>query len=186
MKEKKDLRIIKTKIALYSALEKLMKDKPFEEIKVADICTIALINRSTFYAHYTDKYELFSEYINTLKDALGEELKKNTNINNTKEYYLELIKILLDHIEEKKGTYLSIMINNKNSITMDILDEVITKTIINQINNEKNKIPNDIISKFYIGGVTNICMEWLKYDNKYTKEEIISYINYLIPDNLNK
>mgnify|MGYP004660683401 FL=1 len=58
MKEKKDLRIIKTKIALYNALTNLMKNKTFEEIRVSDICNEALINRSTFYAHYEDKYEL--------------------------------------------------------------------------------------------------------------------------------
>lgn len=36
---------------------------------------------------------------------------------------------------------------------------------------------------FYIGGVTNICLEWLMYDNKYTIEDIINYIDILIPDN---
>ena len=48
--KKKDLRIIKTRKALYNAFEELMKSKPFEQIKVSDICNEALINRSTFYA----------------------------------------------------------------------------------------------------------------------------------------
>ena len=46
--EKKDLRIVKTKNALYLALVDLMKDKTFEEIKVSEICNKALINRSTY------------------------------------------------------------------------------------------------------------------------------------------
>ena len=56
--KKKDLRIIKTRKALYNAFEELMKSKPFEQIKVSDICNEALINRSTFYDHYADKYDL--------------------------------------------------------------------------------------------------------------------------------
>ena len=58
MEKKTDLRIIKTKKVIYEALIDLMKEKTFEEIKVSDICNKALINRSTFYAHYEDKYEL--------------------------------------------------------------------------------------------------------------------------------
>ena len=65
-----DLRVIKTKNALYNTLIELMKDHAFEEIKVSDICTKALINRSTFYAHYNDKYELLKDMIDNLKDSL--------------------------------------------------------------------------------------------------------------------
>ena len=172
--KKKDLRIIKTRKALYNAFEELMKSKPFEQIKVSDICNEALINRSTFYDHYADKYDLLEEYINSLKDSLTEEITKENNIEkNTKEYYIEIIKLLLLHIQKKRDTYIAIMINNRNSITNDILYDILSRAII----------PNEIIIRFYIGGVTNICFEWLMYGNKYTKEDIINYIDLLIPDN---
>ena len=38
MKKKEDLRIRKTKANLYRSLLQLMEEKPFEEIKVIDIC----------------------------------------------------------------------------------------------------------------------------------------------------
>ncbi|MGN1358231.1 MAG: TetR/AcrR family transcriptional regulator, partial [Bacilli bacterium] len=64
MNEKKvDLRVVKTKRLLYATLLELMKEKTFEEIKVSDICNKALVNRSTFYSHYQDKYDLFSELV---------------------------------------------------------------------------------------------------------------------------
>lgn len=186
--KKTDLRILKTKNTLYQTLEDLMRNKTFEEIKVSDICSKALINRSTFYSHYNDKYELLSEYINSLKDSLTIELKKNTSIKNTKEYYLEMIKLLLNHIDEKRNTYLGIMINNKNSVMMDILYDVIDKTLTEQISeeNHNNRVPTGVISKFYIGGVLNVCTEWLKNNNKYSKQEIIDFLDMLIPDNLYK
>ena len=56
MTNKNDLRVIKTNKALFNALLDLMKEKTFEEIKISDVCSKALINRSTFYAHYNDKY----------------------------------------------------------------------------------------------------------------------------------
>ena len=81
---KNDLRVIKTKNALFETLTNLMKEKTFEEIKVSDICNKALINRSTFYAHYSDKYELLADAIQNLKNSLISELKANNNISNTK------------------------------------------------------------------------------------------------------
>ena len=44
------------------------------------------------------------------------------------------------------------------------------------------KVPTEVISKFYLGGVINIGMEWLSNSNKYTKEEILDYLELLIPD----
>lgn len=185
--EKTDLRILKTKKNIYSTFEELMKCHAFEEIKVSDICNNAMINRSTFYAHYDDKFELLAEYINTLKDMLSNELSKNENIKNSKEYYLKMIEIVLDHIENKKATYTSIMVNNKNSITMDIFYDVISKDISMQMDkmneNKKVKVPASIVSKFYLGAVISVCTEWIS-TNKYSKEEIISYFNILIPDNV--
>ena len=187
MKEKKDLRAIKTQNLLYNTLLELLKSSPFEEIKVSDICDKALINRSTFYAHYSDKYELLASYIDDLKNAFSLELEKNKNITNSKEYYLEMIKLFLDHIDEKKEIYLSVMMNNRNSITMDILydviDQDIKKRIIHDIPNN-SKVPSDIIVKFYIGAVFNVGIEWLKNSNKYTKQEIMDYLNILIPNDL--
>ena len=185
--KKLDLRILKTKKNLYAVFEELMKSQSFEDIKVADICSKAMINRSTFYAHYNDKYELLSEYINSLKSTLSNELEKNSSIRNVKEYYMEMIKILLNHIELKKDTYAAVMINNKNSITMDILYDVVNKDLIKhmeEFGEDKNTfIPEDIISRFYLGAVISICTEWI-VSKKYSKDDILSYFEVLIPDKL--
>ena len=184
MKNTTDLRVIKTKNLLYQTLIELMKDKTFEEIKVSDICSKAMVNRSTFYAHYEDKYELLLDFINNLKEELVIELNKNENNLNTREYYIKLISLFLDHIESKKNIYNSIMINNRNSIMMDILLSVVNDDILNKIksNDIDTKVPSDIIAKFYLGGVINLGVEWLRDSTKYTKDEIIKYLEILIPN----
>ena len=186
MDKKDDLRVIKTKKILYETLIELMKTKTFEEIKVSDICTKALINRSTFYAHYEDKYELLLEFINSLKEEFINELSKNKNILNTREYYLEMIRLFLDHIESKKDIYNAIMINNRNSIMMDILSSVANNEVIKKMesSNISTKVPANIIAKFYLGGVLNLGIEWLRDTNKNSKEEIIKYLEILLPENI--
>jgi len=186
--KKDDLRVIKTKIALYNALIDLMKDRTFEEIKVSDICNKALVNRSTFYAHYEDKYELLTDYINSLKIELTKELEKNTSIKSTKEYYIEMMKLFLNHIEEKKDSYLAIAINNRNSILTDILYDYIDHDIVSRLTeyNASNTIPKSIIAKFYLGAVVSTAIYWIENINKYTKEDIINYLTILIPDEIGK
>ncbi len=185
MKEKKDLRVIKTRNLLFQSITKLMSNKPFEDIKVADICNNALINRSTFYAHYNDKYELLIDFINDLKNNLLNDLKQNEHIVNTKKYYMEMISLILEHIDKQKDIYYSILMSNRSSIIVDIIIDVAVKDINKRIeidNIHKGNVPTDILVRFYLGAVTSIGIEWLKNKDKYSKQEILDYLNELIPE----
>lgn len=189
MEKRTDLRVVKTKNILYATLLELLKEKSFEEIKVSDICEKALINRSTFYSHYADKYELFSAYIDNLKLSLTKELEKNQNISTSKEYYLEMLNLFLNHVSEQKQVYRAMMQQNRNSIIMDMIynafSEDITKNIKMEEGKNKENIPSHFIATFYLGAVLSVGMEWLTNENKYTKKELLKYLNLLIPDDLN-
>lgn len=47
-----------TKLALASAMQRLMTEQPFERISVSDICTACGMSRKSFYYHFRDKYDL--------------------------------------------------------------------------------------------------------------------------------
>lgn len=49
-----------TKKAIAESLKKIMKDKPFEKISVAEICEDCGLTRKSFYYHFKDKYDLVS------------------------------------------------------------------------------------------------------------------------------
>ncbi|MCI8662597.1 MAG: TetR/AcrR family transcriptional regulator [Hungatella sp.] len=53
-----DLRITKTKTAIINAFLSLRSKKPLEKITIKELCEQAMINKSTFYSHYGDIYEL--------------------------------------------------------------------------------------------------------------------------------
>ena len=179
MTNKLDLRIIKTNNTLYEALVLLLKEKTFEEIKVSDICQKALVNRSTFYSHFNDKYELFMSLINNLKQELETDLK-SIDETNLKKYYLKLIEIFLNHIEGKENIYRSILINNRNSIIMDMIYDTITEDINSKIKQNDKNVPNDIFTSYYLGAIVNVGVEWFKNDKKYSKEEILEYLDKLM------
>lgn len=61
-----DLRIEKTETAIRNAFLTLRARKALEKITVKELCGLARINKSTFYAHYPDLY--------ALSDTLEEEV----------------------------------------------------------------------------------------------------------------
>ena len=176
---KTDLRIIKTNNTLYDALINLLKEKTFEEIKVSDICQKALVNRSTFYAHFNDKYELFMSLINSLKESLQTELK-SIEETNLKDYYLKMIEVFLNHIEGKEQIYKSILINNRSSIIMDMIYDTITEDINQKVTKNDKDVPNEIFTAYYLGAIVNTGIEWFKNDKKYSKDRMIEYLDRLM------
>ena len=187
MKKKEDLRIRKTKANLYRSLLQLMEEKPFEEIKVIDICKTSMINRSTFYDHFNDKYELLASLINDLKNDLVEHLDVQIKANSVKEYYIELLKLLLEFFEKNLSVYSSIAIvkKNNNSIAFDMMFdaslEAVTKRLKEHYINKSN-IPIKVISLFYVSGVTKICTEAIKDSKEFSSDKIISYLEDLLPE----
>lgn len=53
-----DLRVFKTEQAIKNAFTLLRAKKELEKITVKELCAEACINKSTFYAHYSDIFEL--------------------------------------------------------------------------------------------------------------------------------
>lgn len=63
MEKKTDLRVIKTKRRIKEVFTELLNKKELKKITVTEISRIAEINKGTFYLHYKDIYELYSEVL---------------------------------------------------------------------------------------------------------------------------
>lgn len=82
-----DIRIEKTERAIKQAFLTLRAKKPLEKIKVKDLCALACINKSTFYAHYQDIFalstkmeqSLIDEILSSLPPLWGGDLRSNTD-----------------------------------------------------------------------------------------------------------
>ena len=182
MSKKEDLRIIKTKRNLYEGLMQLLGKNRFEEIKIKDICDISLTSRSTFYDHFNSKYKLLDYLIEDKKNELTYNIE-NTNLT-IKQQYMKLIEAVLDLLDENLNTYRSMLINNNNSIVIDILYNTIYKDIEKSFKEKgiKEEIPIEILTKFYANGVVNVLLLYIQFPNKYKKEELLNYIDKLIPN----
>ncbi len=80
-----DKRIIKTKSLLKNTFIDILAKKPFEKITVREICEIAKTSRITFYAHYSDKYDLVDDISQDMVKEAKNEYQKLQTKNNLKQ-----------------------------------------------------------------------------------------------------
>lgn len=99
--KKTDLRVLRTQKNIKEAFYALRQKYPLEKIRVRDICERAMINSSTFYAHYTDVFYLSD----LLENALIEETfasfdLKDCLFTDTKHFLVQINETLEAHHSE--------------------------------------------------------------------------------------
>lgn len=72
MAETEDIRIQRSRTALQQALFALSVEKGFAAVTVRDLTQRAQVNRSTFYRHYLDKYDVLNQYFDHLQAQVAQ------------------------------------------------------------------------------------------------------------------
>lgn len=102
--ESVDPRVIRTRQLLEDAFMALINKERFEAITVRDITELAGVNRATFYAHFEDKYALFTYAVKKgFNTAVQARLQQDATL--TKENLIQLVLALRDFfiIGDSKG-----------------------------------------------------------------------------------
>jgi AcrR family transcriptional regulator len=77
-----DRRVRRTRDVLGDALVELMHEKPFEDITVQQVLDRAHIGRATFYAHYSDKNDLFLSDVEDFFEGMAFLLGRRGEVSN--------------------------------------------------------------------------------------------------------
>ncbi len=91
-----DLRTRYTRQVITDAFLQLLRQKPVERITVKEVCTLAQINRSTFYRQYKDCFDLMEQLEQRGLDLL-EELLQATQAQGTKATMTAVLCALRDN-----------------------------------------------------------------------------------------
>ena len=190
MKEeyKEDLRIVRTRKLLSTALFDLLESTPYEKISVMDICKKAMVHRATFYNHFEDKEHLLEYTIDSIKEELFTATIEKENYSFPKEMYMTLIASVLDFVTEHKDKLSLILKQNSSEKANELILTTIKRSI--QYLTSKNQykaeysVPINVLTDFLAGGITNLGLNWLQSSKPYTKEELLQYFNILLNDNV--
>lgn len=103
MNTKNNQRFKETEIKMEAAMLELMKKYEFNKITVKKICEKAQVNRSTFYAHFIDIFDMLDK----METHLRKELLSNYNKDIPKEIVLDESAFIpfLQHVKKHQYFY---------------------------------------------------------------------------------
>ena len=160
MANKVDVRIVKSKESLMSAMIGLLGKKKLEDLTISEICQEADVNRNTFYSHYSSVRELFDEMNGKYLEALFASAKVFDEPNDST---IKNLVNVLDKMKEK-GNLTKIIFSESNSIKhLNTLLQILFPTSI--IDNLKiENLSLDECHAFLIGGITSLILRWIEND----------------------
>ncbi|MBU3217240.1 TetR family transcriptional regulator (plasmid) [Clostridium estertheticum] len=163
-----DLRVIKTRKNIETSFIFLLSQKDFYKITVQDILDTALINRSTFYKHYADKYQLAKTLCNEVFDLLKIGVKDRFCCT-TAEDTLMVIKPLYQILSIKRERILVLFKINTDTIHLyDDMSDFLKRSFYEQhgIQNQQSHDILDYLSVLYASLVMT-AIKWCLQNNGY-------------------
>ncbi|MBB6633512.1 TetR/AcrR family transcriptional regulator [Cohnella thailandensis] len=172
-----DRRIVRTQQLVRDALLSLATEKPFSEILVRDITERANVNRSTFYAHYQDKFELMDKIAEEKLSALGKLASPEyglsappfqTDFETPDPYFLALF----EHLAENETFYRIILTRMQDSSLSDRMLESIREFFYLRITSaqpsQKLLVPLDILLDYASSSAMGTIRRWFEQNRIYS------------------
>lgn len=159
MEDKKaDRRVIKTRLLLVNTMLDLLREKSFAKITVNDICEKAMISRSTFYAHFEDKYSLLNAAI--------DEIMRRLNAETESDNFADRPRSMLLAIYKESKLFKNIFVNDQSEELQKYFFDHCYRDLMALIQNRKQNghildLNDGAIASFYAGGVASLTRWWI-------------------------
>lgn len=146
-------------------LQLIQNEKDIEDITVTEICKLAKVNRTTFYANYIDLYDLVDKIREQMMSDYTDLFGEHRGIS--KENYLKLFT----DIKKNQAFYKAYF-----KLGFDVDYEIIyfDKKLAEQLYDNKFI---DYHCEFFRAGITAIIKKWLENGCKETPEDILEIID---------
>ena len=167
-----DLRIEKTKGSIINSFIEIRSKKELEKITVKELCEKAQINKSTFYSHYHDIYDLEEQLETEVVNSIVEQL-------NHPEYVIEKPELFNQELYEgymAKNTLINILFaGSRSSILVCKVEKSIKDLAFEKYPEYKNDLAKNIALTYCIYGAY-----YAFYENRaYEGTKVIEIISKL-------
>ena len=155
-----DQRVRLTRKLLKDALVQLMQKHHVSEISVRSLCELADINRSTFYSHYTDSFDLLHQIEQEVMDNLKSYLGKQDYQDNRPLSAQVLIRIL-EYAKDNADVFKVLFSENCDfDFQKDIMD--FSQIVCFQLNPKYDDRVRGYITVYGITGCISLLQKWLQ------------------------
>ena len=165
------------KYRIIKSLVELLEDYPFEEITIKMVCAYSGVNRSTFYDHFQDKYQLLEKiqnyYLNKYMTLLNSFYNDFHNIKTDQKKLYKLFLLIAKYIKRKEAYFKATLVTHPNKdIALDYIN--VTKCCYEKVMDRyETSITNKHMFIIYsVGGQAGIFIDWLRNGCEESPEEV--------------
>lgn len=121
-----DKRVLRSRQSIINAFISIRQHKELEKITVTEICRTADINKSTFYVHYRDIYDLSSKLETEVIEGIIDTIEKPENVFENPAEFTENLFRAYDAKKHMIGILFS---GSRSSMLPEKIDESIKKLL---------------------------------------------------------
>ncbi|MEH6943776.1 TetR/AcrR family transcriptional regulator [Bacillus sp. JJ722] len=178
-----DRRINKTRKVIREALTELMDEKGFDAVTVRDLTERADINRSTFYLHYRDKYDLLEkseeeilqkieEIVMYVKSLTPKELQIFYSGSEPFPFIVKLIECF-----QENSQFMKVILGSKGDLSFqvkikEIMERNMLDNAISKFKEENLLIPVDVFIAYTTSAHLGVIQHWLNTGMKQSPHDI--------------
>lgn len=179
-KAKMDRRIKHTKAALRENMIMLMGKHPLNKISVSMLCEAADINRSTFYIHYQDVYDLADKIEQSVITALNEFMFEDSTTIPGSDF--DVLKRLLIYAKDNAELFLVFMRGDNIEKFKEQIIGLVSQYTLSKVNQSQNLRQIEYMQLYAVNGSLSIMDKWLSEGIMEPVDEIARLIMNLNMD----
>ena len=175
--EKVDRRIRRTRDRLGDAVIELVKEKGFEAVTVQDVLDRAQVGRSTFYAHYRDKDDLFFSDLEEFLEAMGSLIDRSGEQSRR----VLPVRELFSHIAGARKLYDAMVASGRIDDFTALAEGCFARAIEARLHTLAPDLDEPRLRAIALSGaLLSLLRQWLPRPTERSAEEIDAFFHALV------
>ena len=175
-----DRRVRRTKALLLKGLMRLMETKDIKDISVKELSDLVDINRSTFYLHYNDIYDMLDQIENELFVEFNDILDRTIGQSFEPVSAQATLKEIFSFLDRHRDVARTIMGPHGDLTFVNRMNNLVKERIRNLLNSNQPHSDYTYIEAFVVSGCIGVIETWLNHPNPQTPEEISTMCSTLL------
>jgi AcrR family transcriptional regulator len=176
-----DRRVRHTRDALGDALLTLMQEKPFEAIRVQHVLDRAGIGRSTFYAHYRNKDDLFLSDLEDFLEPMSTLLLRRREVSDR----IAPVRELFAHVAEMRQLHTALAAADKLRNFLEMGQGCFARAIeqrLGELPSSRAVVPakRTAMAHVFAGGLLSLMSWWVDHGTPASPEEMDNLYHQIV------
>ena len=157
----------------------LVLEKSYDAITVQEVLDRADIGRSTFYAHFAGKDELFLSGTERLRETLEAALQRARATTTGRSVVIGFSRAMFEHAHEYRNVYHALLSTRAWPLFRERLQEMLQELIrreckaeIQKIKKANSEVPVDLVVHYLSAAFLSVLTWWLDRKSRLTPARI--------------